>query len=346
MSAEYKQTLDDFAQDLDSPCFDMDLPDRVCTIPLQGRAEFTPRNDPYKTSIRSLISSECYIPQPLANEYDPPDVYMKSMDPPDWAFDYLHVVENGPDYVANSLARKEYAASRIQELREYEQNHAGRRLLPGRNNVQPNNQSRSLESMPPGQGWGIDTLSAADNCDGTYDSFCGRSGGCMLSGHNDNRGGLQFDALSGWLHLTLPRVEHGLIMIKMEDWLQPGENQRTADWICENNSCDSGSRYLAESDQSNGVALDTTGLVERTLKEEPPKCTGQIFQFAIDDGPITSWNNDQLLANKIDVQRVVAIWKLLDDENFATKDNVKVSIRLTGSCKRERTYQISHIYWA
>lgn len=60
-------------------------------------------------------------------------------------------------------------------------------------------------SIPPsGLGWGLITASGPDQCDGSFDSFCGRSHTpCLLLGFNDIRGGLVFDGLSGWLILKL-----------------------------------------------------------------------------------------------------------------------------------------------
>ncbi len=37
---------------------------------------------------------------------------------------------------------------------------------------------------------------------------------CLLYGHNDGRGLLQGDGLSGWLVFTLPELKEGLVFIK------------------------------------------------------------------------------------------------------------------------------------
>lgn len=182
--------------------------------------------------------------------------------------------------------------------------------------------------MKPGQGWALSSRAAADNCDGTYDSFCGRGKeeDCLLYGHNDYRGGLLADSYSGWMVLNLDKVDSGLIVVKMEDWHPSGVNPRTKDWNCENNDCAS----------SN---------LRRNLKADPPAyCDDFLFEFAI-NGKVTAWNKDEFVARQTNPQRVVQLWTLLDDPSFGPHENVELALRFTG-CQRIKTFSLTHLYWA
>jgi hypothetical protein len=74
------------------------------------------------------------------------------------------------------------------------------------------------------------------------------------------------------------------------------------------------------------------------------------FDFAI-DGKITTWNKKEFLDQKIDVQRVVEAFVLLDDPNYIPKSSnggqstVELAIRMRG-CGRLCTFGVTHLYWA
>jgi hypothetical protein len=84
--------------------------------------------------------------------------------------------------------------------------------------------SRSLNSdeVIPGQGWGIYAVGGEEitgYCDGSPMSFnCKRSKNrnCLLSGHNDARGSVNGDGLSGWVVITVPDVKEGLIFARLQ----------------------------------------------------------------------------------------------------------------------------------
>ena len=68
----------------------------------------------------------------------------------------------------------------------------------------------------PGEGWTVQGHPSGF-CDGTSNSVCYRqkSSDCLMSGHNDGRGAMEVDALSGWLVLELKDVTQGLFMARM-----------------------------------------------------------------------------------------------------------------------------------
>jgi hypothetical protein len=319
-------------------CFDQPLPDGICKYPLHGRTEFTPRATPEKTSIRSLIKPGCYVPTPNKNIYDPPDVRNPNLDAPEGTVDLIGIVENGIDFLPNR--------ARIDSISKE------RRMVEHVHRKMDSHRELSNPDINPGQGWGLNSFSAPDNCDGSYDSFCGRdkSNTCLLYGHNDNRGGLLFDGYSGWLILNLDDFKHGIVVVKVEDWHGTGVNKRTEGWTCENNESDcETSRRLDTS--LRGSAAASQGMIEkdepRRLKSSaPPICDDFAFDFAI-DGKITTWNRTEWEEHGEAIQRVVQTWTLMDDPDYTggkTK-NVELAMRQRG-CGRSRTFSLSHVYWS
>ena len=208
--------------------------------------------------------------------------------------------------------------------------------------------------MEPGQGWYLKTKSAPDNCDGSYDSFCGRSwdNDCLLSGHNDMRGGLGFDSYSGWLVLNLENVRHSIIMIRVEDWWGANDNERTKNWSCENmnihKNCTASNRRTLQDLRTETINHNTVASMQQREMAEP-SCDNFHFEFAI-DGVITKWDQTEWEKNRRQIQRVVPIWVLSNGvkynvTNDGTGRDVELAIRATG-CGRAKTFGLSHVYWA
>lgn len=165
--------------------------------------------------------------------------------------------------------------------------------------------------------------------------------------------------------MNLEDFKHGIIMIKLEDWHQSGENKKTEGWTCENNAedlvCNVGTRRrLGEAQRlrgggasSSAVATATEAVNEnkRRLKPAVPEyCDDFQFQFAI-DGKITTWNLTEWKEREVPLQRVVQLWTLLDDETYGAGGDdepsrtVELAIRATG-CGRIKTFYLTHVYWA
>lgn len=323
--------------------------DKFCTVPFKARTEFTPRANPAETSIRSIMK----LPEndaeaiqkltPAPSVYTPPDVYNPFTDPPIGAINYLQIIENGIDY-APILYPKTSALTASE--------------------TSPNNKpATSLQGAEPGKGWGLVTKASADDeCHGSYDSFCGRSAGnnCLLYGHNDFRGGLRFDSLSGWGIFNLKGVQHGVITFKIETWHSSGENRATSGWTNVN-----GERSLLRRELQEGIhgqdnhrrslskMSSTCAIVEdrnrRELKGKSPiLCDDFRFEYSINGGEIKSLDPFEVCAKLKYVQRVVQQITLLNDPNFVQPgeaQDVEVAVRMVG-CGRDVTYQLTHIYWA
>lgn len=289
----------------DSNCYayNFDIPKRFCHFPLNARSDMSPRRDPEQTSLFTIMKEGVTIPSKKPNEYDPPDSFNPSLFHP--GIDIVHILQNGIEFAPNKA--------------RVEANQAAARYKVERKPV--------TSQLEPGKGWGLNAKSNPDVCDGTWDSFCGRSSdNCMLSGHNDHRGGITFDSLSGWMIFDLEKVRHGMIMIRIEYWMG-SNNPPTSGWTCENNAetCDDNQR-------------------RRSLKKPFQfKCDDFKFEFAI-DGKITVWDKAEWEARRMVIQRVVPLWVLLDDEDWTGERDVELAIRQTG-CGRDDEFSLSHVYW-
>jgi hypothetical protein len=157
-----------------------------------------------------------------------------------------------------------------------------------------------------------------------------------MYGHNDYRGGLIFDGLSGWMMFHLDNMVHGLIVVRIEDWLGSGENSATKDWKCVNNDC-------SKTDNEPAPEQPVPGTRRRRL-DYSDRCADWRFEFAI-DGKVTTWDNPTFIAKGKRIQRVVPLWALLDDETWGAARDIELAIRIVG-CGRDSPLHLSHIYWA
>jgi hypothetical protein len=298
----------------DTPCGTFELlPPRICNIPMNARSEMTPRRDPDRTSLRSIMKEGCTVPQPIPNIYDPPEPYRKELFHPD--IDIVHILQNGNDFPVHRARQDE-----VMERRLRQQHPIVRKPI--------------TSGLEPGKGWSLNTRSNPSTCDGTWDSFCGRSSSdCIMYAHNDYRGGLFFDGLSGWMMFHLENMEKGLIVVRIEDWMGPGENPKTKDWKCVNNDCSKNNTTQTEQNTRRRRSLDGDN-----------RCADWRFEFAI-DGKITSWDSPTFIKKGKRIQRVVPLWVLLDDEAWGDPRDIELAIRIVG-CDRNSPLHLSHIYWA
>jgi hypothetical protein len=202
-------------------------------------------------------------------------------------------------------------------------------------------------AIAPGLGWSLNTHSAPQLCDGSYNSFCGKDEKekCLLYGANDHRGGFFFDSFSGWLIVNLADFKHGLLVLRVETWHKAYETKRTEGWKCENNACDPSLHRHLETLEARNATLESTedGPAEtRHLKGKPvlPFCDRFKFEFAL-DGKITSWTKSEAESQHN------PFWLLLDDPDFIQGEprDVELAIRQTG-CGRQKTLQLFYVYWA
>jgi hypothetical protein len=283
------------------------------------------------------------VPETGENIYDPPDVYNPYLGVPKGEVDYLAIVENGNEYLPFSSPGPPLGD-----------------IGPNKNNLLALDEDDNGEEIVPGLGWGVNAKVSADLCNGTYDSFCGRSEDnlCLLYGHNDHRGGMTFDSLSGWGIFTLRNLKHGMIFFKMDSWRGADHNPVTEGWAEENG----GARRLGQDSivrhsnsdllhlQEPGYETSSDHDNQRDLKkkkEDQNFCKDFTLEFAI-NGNVTRLNSDEILGSTHSlVQRVVQIWTVQNDPDLTKGEtlDVEVGVRLRG-CQRQHVFWVTHIYWA
>lgn len=302
-------------------CRQTQIPERVCQLPMKARTDFTPRYDSARNDLLSIMKATRSPFRQRPALYDPPDVYNPNLHAPEGTTDVLAIVENGVPFAPN--------LGRIRR----------RMSLPSAKPDFPPNRTPMNAEMMPGKGWVLS--SGSERCNGEYDSWCKRSPGanCLLYAHNDGRGGMSFDGLSGWGIFEIPDLREGLIIIKFHDWIDiSGPLPLTAGWKTENGEVDANGRRLVQD------GLDES---HRELKPKvKPYCQDFRFEFAL-DGKVTSWDLPTWNQKKKSNERVVQTATLLDEPGFTAgqSKSVELAIRITG-CQRQKGLQITHIYWS
>lgn len=300
-----------------------DLPERVCTTPIKGFSQYTPRFNFDQTSLASIVkpSKDGYVPHnDKVALYEGPDAHNSCYDIPDGEVDVLAIV-SGRRRNLHELPFFPFNVSKS-ELDKMQPPHwKARKTLAKQPLEADNQQHRSLSDIQPGRGWEL-VGEPQGYCDGSYYAICKRDTDdeCILGGHHDSRASLIGNAYSGWIVFNVPAVKEGIIMIKVHSWARSEDNHITADWSSENN--------------------------ERRLDKDPAAGYPDNFKFeyAI-DGKVTTLNKDEYIEKRKRVQRVVEILTLMDDENFSGEKDVEVAIRLQG-CAKDCAIGITHLYYA
>lgn len=287
----------------------------------QGRTEFTPRANPEKTSIRSILKTSDYVPTVKGDIlYDGPDVRNPMFDIPNGQVDVLAILNNGRTFPDDERSRQLSVDSPIER--------------------------RAADVIVPGKGYEL-VNHPVGYCDGSYNAICSRSADtdCLLYAHHDARGGLMFHEYSGWIVMEVPKVRHGIIVIKMETWHFADEMTVAKDWTTVNNE-----RDLRNRDNiADGPHYGDEGEWEnRNLKREQiPYCDDFRFDFAV-DGTITTYNAAEFKQADNTVQRVVECFTMLDDPNYVKngeEKDVELAIRMRG-CGSSKVFLLTHVYWA
>lgn len=305
----------------------------------QGRGLYTPRVNPAETSLLTLIkpAPNGYKPyQQFKTLYEGPDVLTKC--------DIVRPGEADPYAVASNRRVLSETATRPsrEKLEDY---------------VNTYNDLRSLgETIIPGRGW-QHMEEYPGECDGSYHTHCARHylDSCPMLGHHDSRGYVAGNEFSGWLVLEIPRVEKGIIILKLYTWLGKKDNHMTMDWTSVNNerrlqeqfdtlTATSSKNITSRSDDDDVNDKDWIEN-QRHLKSDPVVFPETFqFDFAI-NGKISTLSKEAFFEKISNVQRVVQDLTVLDDPNFGPKENVEVAIRLRG-CGVANNIGVTHVYWA
>ena len=215
------------------------VPERLCTTPMKARTQYTPRADPDKTSISSILKpADGYTPK-LNEEavYDGDDVPNPVLDIPEEAIDVFEIVSLGIDQVKEDDKRRlgPFTASFLNGHTVSED----KRVL--------------ATGITPGKGWEV-SGELPGTCDGTATGTCGRlkSSKCLLSGHMNSKGGILGNEYSGWLVMNILDVKEGIIVLKLETEHKSEESIVTDGWT----TVDDEKRRLGGSYSSRSVLSD------------------------------------------------------------------------------------------
>eukprot|EP00547_Thalassionema_nitzschioides_P003449 CAMPEP_0194200592 /NCGR_PEP_ID=MMETSP0156-20130528/1126_1 /TAXON_ID=33649 /ORGANISM="Thalassionema nitzschioides, Strain L26-B" /LENGTH=895 /DNA_ID=CAMNT_0038925605 /DNA_START=103 /DNA_END=2790 /DNA_ORIENTATION=- len=290
------------------------LPARLCSTPLNGRTQYTPRADYEGASLTTLVKPAPSGRAPkneLKALYDGPDMHIPAYDIPEGQVDVLSIV----------MGRRRQLRQRQRRRRLSSEPETHSKEEPAIATI-VQQQDRQLDEIVPGEGWDI-AMEPQGICDGSYDAVCSHDTKqeCFLLGHHDGRGAIVGSEYAGWLVMTLPKVQKGLIVVKLQTWHTKDENPTTSRWKSVNNE-----RKLMRS-------YNTPTLNNETFA----------FDYAI-DGEITTLNTQEFLERKHNLQRVVETMTLLNDEDWKDEKDVEVAIRIRGT--DDMVLGVSHVYWA
>jgi len=307
---------------------------QVCTTLMRGAAEWGPRHDPDRSSIRSLLKAapNGYLPEVIGLEeqlYQGKDPHMPSQRVPKGEVDVATIARSLPPR-SNREKRK------LVSPRNSQDNH--------HSTIQDDrhNESRNLEGdegkevkIIPGEGWTI-MNSPAGYCDGTLNHQCHRekSSNCLMSGHNDNRGMVFGDGLSGWLVLQLKEITEGFALARMEYWHNYNSNPRTDGWT-----------------EVNNGGKDDGRIRRRKLKKPPPPLPDTFrFDVAVNGVITSSWNKTEYTTqNCFSPSYNNAFCVLWSDEQWKAqgkKEDIELAIRIRGEAGRIGVVGLSHFYYA
>ena len=291
---------------------------RMCTIPMRGAAEWTPRNNPHHSSIRSLAKAAPtgYLPGIIDVEeqvYLGREPLIPSQRVPKGEVDVAMVARSLPPLDSSSTRRRRSLASSSK-----------RRNL---------NETTKVIS---GDGW-TSIGHPAGYCDGTSNALCYRekSSHCIMSGHNDGRGTMYGDGLSGWLVLELKDVSEGLFMARMESWHEYNSNKRTEGWEKVNNGREDLRRQQRR----------------RRLKKPPPPLPDDFrFEVAINGDIVSSWNKTEYQAQCPYISynnNICLIWNDEERAKKKEKEDIEFAMRIDApSSGRIAVLGMTHVYYA
>lgn len=195
-------------------------------------------------------------------------------------------------------------------------------------------------------------------CDGSAQSECSRTpdNDCLLYGANDKHMDVAGSSMSGWLVFTVPKVQEGIILVRMEWWcFMSGGPHMANDWKEVNdgkttdttpfNNTSSGNQRRLYSDEP--LMPPDSRKLKPTFEQVVP--TDLEFDWAI-NGTIKTMKYDEWKDYTVEKVKNVAVWPLLNDLEMAEKKwdgaPVEVAIRYRSEQKPNLPFCISHVYYA
>jgi hypothetical protein len=317
------------------------FPPRLCKVPLKARTEHTPRANPDNTSITSIlqrVSPDGYLPRVAAPLYEGDDVPNPATTLPEGTVNVRSILnKRHVRYIHNLryLKQKDLNITTA-ETEVKNKGYDTQQITTGKN---------ISTSITPGRGWVVHS-EPSGYCDGSAKSTCGRqiTNDCLLSGHNDGKGGIQGDGLSGWLVATLDEMKEGIVILNIDFMHDRIPRKPTA-------AVDGGDRILKRIYNSSEVPSEIKSgseefhhIVANDVRNLP---NSTIFQYST-NGTIISLNKSQLIDRIGQANGAVQWIVLLDDEETSTSGRaftMELAIRIVG-CTRGCTMSINHIYWA
>jgi len=344
--------------------------DKVCRTAMSGMTEWTPKNNPDVNNIYSRLKPDKhgYVPSMDDPVYTGTDVVPLIWKIPENDVD-VHAVAIASTYAAPDLDQswRERDRKLLTELlndghsrvtkvfsdqSRSAQQLAQDRLIQTRNLRKKKKSNKTSEKssggsgyssdVVPGSGWGyMNAENSMGFCDGSTTSECGRGSDqkCLMYGHNDHKGILIGDALSGWLVIQMPKMKEGLIIAKME-WWHPRGSEYTKGWTQVNN----GERKLLTHEQDEKTVRNR--LHRKLGPKEWPKDIE--MDIAINDQIVKTWDFDKLVELRTEVTHNQAIYPMIDDQKLAGNDqHVELAIRFRS--EKDPTSAgmgLAHIYYA
>ena len=193
------------------------------------------------------------------------------------------------------------------------------------------------EKIIPGQGWMMASNYHTGFCDGTYMSTCARDPGnnCLAIGHNDGRGAFSGDPMAGWLVATLPDVQEGIILVRIECWHPNQGNAKTKSWSDVNDGkTEDTMPYFAD----NSNSTRSRSLADTVTDDF-------LFDIAV-NGKIKTMNRDEFMVYcGAELVKNFQLWPIMDDPSFGGGE-VEIGFRLRSQEQPHTSIGISHFYYA
>ena len=327
------------------------LPERVCRVPMRGATEWFPRRNGVESSLTNYIkpAPNGYVPVDKAigqDFYTGVDVAASTFDIPIGNVD-AHAIAIASYYPPPKLdqsirGRQRWLREQSEQVwnKVYQKKASEVLSSPSKSEnlekLRTDHRQLAGDEVVPGQGWTIhETLPGY--CDGSSNSFCGRreANNCMLYAHNDNRGRLTGDGLSGWIVFNLPNMKEGIIAARLE-WWAVRDLPTTKTW----------------KEVNNGKTNDVKRLLKAKIPEYPDDFK---FDIAINGKIVSTWDKKTFMNYAAEIMHNVAIFPIhIDDEMAKRKrpegdlgETIELGLRVT-SAKNPRgsAVTITHLYWA